>query len=62
MERTKHSPAYLILFFTYVLCLMGWVLNVISLIQMDNFATGLGFGRLLGVAIPPLGAVLGWFF
>lgn len=62
MERTKDTLAWPILFFIYVLCPIGWVLNVIALIQMDNFVTGLGIGRLLGVAIPPLGVVLGWFF
>lgn len=41
---------------------VGWVLNIIALAGMSfDPITGLAVLRVIGVFIPPLGAVLGYF-
>ena len=46
-----------------VICLVlwGWVLNLLALLDMGGDITGLMVARGIGVAIPPLGALLGFF-
>jgi hypothetical protein len=40
----------------------GWIANIVKLIHSD-FATitGMLIGRIAGIFVPPLGAVLGFF-
>jgi len=40
----------------------GWIANIVKLIGM-NFEpiTGMAVGRVVGVFVPPLGAILGFF-
>lgn len=38
----------------------GWVGNIAKLFAADA-VTGMEIARMVGVVIPPLGAVLGWF-
>lgn len=41
---------------------VGWVWNIVKLINSDFSAmSGMLVARILGVPIPPLGAVLGYF-
>lgn len=45
-----------------VLIGVGWVLNVIDLLGTSfDPLTGLAVARVIGVFVPPLGAVLGYF-
>ncbi len=45
-----------------LLPLIGWVSNVIKLINSDfDPLTGMVIGRCIGVFVAPLGAVLGYF-
>ena len=42
--------------------IIGWVMNIIELIGMTfDPITGMAVGRVIGVFVPPLGAVLGYF-
>jgi hypothetical protein len=42
---------------------IGWVLNIVDLFSMSfSTLTGEVVLRVVGVFIPPLGAILGWFF
>lgn len=38
----------------------GWVMNIITLANMDSILTGMGALRAVGVIVAPLGAVLGY--
>jgi prepilin-type N-terminal cleavage/methylation domain-containing protein len=39
----------------------GWVWNIVKLVSVDNIQlTGMIVGRVIGVFVPPLGAVLGF--
>lgn len=53
----------ILLYGTIVLLIgVGWVLNIIELAGMSfEPITGLAVLRVIGVFIPPLGAVLGYF-
>lgn len=54
----------LALFAIWLSALFGWVLNVfaaVTLIIHSAPISPLFLGRLLGIVVPPLGAVLGWF-
>lgn len=41
--------------------MIGWVMNIIDIINSDFELTGLFVVRVCGIFIPPLGAVLGFF-
>lgn len=40
---------------------IGWVLNIVKLIGTADVITGMFVARCIGIFVPPLGAVLGWF-
>jgi len=39
--------------------IVGWVMNIISLVGADSI-TGMEIARIAGIFIPPLGGVLGY--
>ncbi len=40
---------------------IGWILNIITIAHTDNLlSTGMGILRVVGIFVPPLGAILGW--
>lgn len=42
--------------------LVGWVMNIIAVVPMSfDPLTGMAVLRVLGIIVPPLGAVLGYF-
>ena len=45
----------------WILAVIGWIMNIVKLVGAD-FATveGLEVARIIGVAVAPLGAVLGF--
>lgn len=46
-----------------LLGLVGWVLNIVALFGSDlGEITGMFVLRIVGVVIPFIGAILGWFF
>lgn len=51
---------FLVLFVFCVAAFYGWVLNIVDLVHATHF-TGLVAGRIVGIFIPLLGSVLGWF-
>lgn len=54
-----------VLFWLIVLVVVGigWVMNIIDLLGTSfDPITGLAILRVVGIFIPPLGAVLGYFF
>ena len=65
-KRNKYMTggiSYLIFMFSLlVFVLIGWVMNIMDLVKMDLTLTGLCVLKIIGVFIPPLGAVMGWFF
>lgn len=40
---------------------IGWVWNIVKLIQADLVFTGLIIVRIIGVFVPPVGAIVGYF-
>jgi hypothetical protein len=41
---------------------IGWVLNIVDIVHADfDNVTGMLVLRIIGVFVPPLGAVLGYF-
>ena len=40
----------------------GWILNIIALAHMGTILTGEGALRIAGIFVPPLGAIMGFFF
>jgi len=40
----------------------GWVVNIIYLFHMSTVMNGEGAVRIAGIFVPPLGAIMGWFF
>lgn len=52
---------YLIQLILVVLVGWGWVLNILQIMAMEVILTGLGVLKVVGIFIPPLGSLLGWF-
>lgn len=52
-------PALIILGL-FIAGLVGWVMNIITLVNSDSF-TGMVIARIAGIFVAPLGAVLGYF-
>lgn len=45
-----------------ILCVMGWVMNIIALVNMmGNEIGGEFILRCIGIPTVPLGIVMGWF-
>jgi hypothetical protein len=58
--------AYLILPMAYIALLIfgliGWVMNIIAIVHTaSDVVTGMFIARVIGVFVPFVGAVLGWF-
>jgi hypothetical protein len=44
-----------------VLGAIGWVLNIITIFNTDHILdSGKGILRVVGIFVPPLGAIMGW--
>lgn len=41
--------------------LVGWVMNIVHLINDNTMAMGMVVARVVGIFVAPLGAVLGYF-
>ena len=40
----------------------GWIMNIVTLVQSDIvWTSGMSIGRIIGIFVAPLGAVLGYF-
>jgi hypothetical protein len=40
----------------------GWVMNIVHLVQNEVvWTSGMSIGRIIGIFVAPLGAVLGYF-
>ena len=47
----------------YILFLVGYIMNIVKIIStIREFVSLLHILRLIGIAVPPLGSVLGWVF
>lgn len=62
----KSGVGYEILGMTYLIVglagVVGWVMNIVDIVNSDlSKITGMLVVRIIGVFIPPLGAVLGYF-
>lgn len=55
--------AMLFVFSVLIFGAIGWVLNIVAVVGAD-FAniTGMLVVRIVGIVIPFVGAVMGWFF
>ena len=40
--------------------LLGWVLNIMAIINTEDILTGMGLARVVGIFLAPLGGVLGY--
>lgn len=57
------TTAYILWFIFWIVCAVGWVLNIIAIANTYTLElTGLFILRIIGVLVFPLGAVLGIFF
>ena len=52
--------ASLMILIVYLVAVIGWVINVVSLVSANSMG-GLEVARAIGILVAPLGAVLGWF-
>ncbi len=56
---------YTIIILIVPVSIIGWISNIIQVIGIDNISDStLGIVKLIGIFVPPLGAVLGvvgWF-
>jgi len=46
--------------FLFILCVVGYILNVVKLIGMAGL-TGMLVVRVIGIFFPPLGVIAGYF-
>lgn len=61
MEKTIGGMAIVWLLIV-IAAAIGWVMNIITLIGIINDPiTGIFIMRVVGIFVPPLGAVLGYF-
>jgi hypothetical protein len=64
--RTARNWSSGVLIFWFILVILtawGWVLNIIDLVGMtEPLTSGEGILRIIGIFIPFLGALLGFFF
>ncbi len=44
-----------------ILVAIGWVMNVIDLVRWNADITAEFIIRVIGIFVPPLGAIMGWF-
>lgn len=64
--RRRYSNAWASLAFLLVyvsvtiIGALGWVFNIIKLCSMDSSHPGLFVVRIVGIFIPPVGAIMGW--
>lgn len=55
----KEAIGYLVIWALIIAAGFGWICNIIALTDMSGF-TGMMALRIIGIFIPPLGAVLGY--
>lgn len=61
MSSYRSDLITLLLYVTILLLLLiGWVKNIIAIIDSDGTITGMLIGRVIGVFVAPIGSVLGW--
>ena len=49
-------------FFIVLMAIVGWVMNIIAIVHTaSDVVTGMFIARVVGVFVPFVGAVLGWF-
>lgn len=60
MRVIAATLAFLCLVAAVIAGIVGWVWNILAIIDATGFS-GLLIARVIGVFVAPLGAVLGWF-
>lgn len=61
MKAYRVDLFILLCYFTFVMAMIvGWVKNVMAIIDSDGTITGMLIGRVIGVFVPPIGSILGW--
>lgn len=64
MKKQKGYALAVVLIYAFVVIagLVGWVMNIVDVVNSDfDPITGMLVVRIVGIFIPPLGAVLGYF-
>lgn len=66
MKYRKGFSVYGLAWLLYIVvglaAVVGWVMNIMDIVKSDfSSITGLLVLRVIGVFVPPLGAVLGYF-
>lgn len=63
MKRHRDVTAHVFIAFVtvVVIAVIGWVMNIYSLVTAVGETTGLTVVRAIGIFVAPLGAVLGYF-
>lgn len=61
MRSFRADLTALLIYFTIAaLAIIGWVKNIIAIVGSDGTLTGMLIGRVIGVFVAPIGAILGW--
>ena len=61
MRKTYNSNSTAIfLLIAFCLFIYGWIANIVKIIGMDDFS-GFMVARVIGVFVPPVGGILGYF-
>lgn len=57
---------YPVIFITFIILIVafiaGWIMNIVAITGLSSVTimTGMGILRIIGIFIPPLGAILGY--
>jgi hypothetical protein len=57
---SESAVSLIIWFILIMLGLTGWIVNLVKLFHLDAFG-GEAIVRTIGVVVPPIGAILGYF-
>ena len=60
-KQDGYAGIFLIVYFVIAIAgAVGWVWNIVKLIQSDFVMSGMVIARAIGIIVAPLGAVLGY--
>lgn len=48
------------LFILWAAAIAGWVMNIVALVHLTSFTSGMAVLRVIGIFVAPLGAILGF--
>lgn len=58
---SKYTTTYSITALVFIAVIIGYIINIFEIVALDVVTTGEGIIRIVGIFIPPLGAIMGLF-